>query len=640
MDMKYDRIMEIDNPASIKDLNYDELAKLAYELREYLIDIVSKNGGHLASNLGVVELTLAIHKVFSSPKDKIIWDVGHQAYVHKLLTGRAEQFKTLRKYNGISGFPKRSESDHDVFNTGHSSTSISAAVGFSQARDLKGKDNNVIAVIGDGALTAGMAFEALNYAGHMKNNLIVILNDNEMSISHNIGALSSYLTRIRIDPTYSRLKDDVETILKNIPAIGKSLAKTAERAKGSLKYLLVPGMLFEELGFKYFGPIDGHNIPQTVYTLNMAQKVSGPKLIHVITKKGKGYLYAEKTPDRFHGVGKFDKKTGKAIKSQKSLSYSEVFGDTLCALSKKNSKLIAITAAMPDGTGLKKFAQQYPNRFFDVGIAEQNAVTMAAGMAAEGFIPVVAIYSTFLQRAYDQIIHDVCLQNFHVIFAIDRAGLVGEDGETHHGAFDISYLRPIPNITIMAPKDEHELSGMLKTAISLSNPVAIRYPRGTGIGINSINKAEWPYIKVGKGEKLIKGKDINILAVGSTVYPALKASEILKSDYNILAGVVNIRFIKPLDDELLKEIYADSKLMVTVEENAIQGGFGSAILEFFEQEKIHDVKLARLGIPDTFINHGTREQLLDNIGISPNKIVASVLSLLRGEGYETKKDET
>ena len=541
MSIEYNLIKCVNSPEDIKRLSYTELEILSQEIRQYIIDTVSANGGHLASNLGVVELTIALHKVFSSPEDKIIWDVGHQSYVHKLITGRFKQFRTLRKYDGISGFPKRTESVHDVFNTGHSSTSISAAVGFAQARDLKGEKNEVIAVIGDGALTGGMSFEALNYAGHIKSNLIVILNDNEMSISHNIGALSSYLTRLRIDPTYSKLKTDIETILKNIPAIGKKLAKTAERAKDGLKYLLVPGILFEELGFKYFGPIDGHNISQMISTLEMAKKSSGPKLIHVITKKGKGYPYAERNPDYYHGVGPFNKKTGRSLNKTKFLSYSEVFGETLCALGAENEKIIAVTAAMSDGTGLKKFSQKFPDRFFDVGIAEQNAVTMAAAMAAEGFIPVVAIYSTFLQRAYDQILHDVCLQDLHVIFAIDRAGIVGEDGETHHGVFDMSYLRHIPNIVLMAPKDENELSSALKTAINISNPVSIRYPRGTGIGINDINKKNGT-IEIGKGEILRKGEDVNILSIGSTVYPSLVASDILKMNYGINACVANLRF--------------------------------------------------------------------------------------------------
>lgn len=637
MRIEYNLIKHINSPDDLKRLSNTELITLSREIRQKILDIVSTNGGHLASNLGVVELTIALHKVFSSPKDKIIWDVGHQSYVHKLITGRFEQFKTLRKYEGISGFPKRTESLHDVFNTGHSSTSISAAVGFAQARDLKGEENDVIAVIGDGALTGGMSFEALNYAGHIKSNLIVILNDNEMSISHNIGALSSYLTRLRIDPTYSKLKTDIETILKNIPAIGKSLAKTAERAKDSLKYLFVPGILFEELGFKYFGPIDGHNMSQMITTLEMAKKSNGPKLIHVITKKGKGYPYAEKNPDYYHGVGPFDKKSGKTFKKTKLLSYTDVFGETLCTLGMENDKIIAITAAMSDGTGLRTFSQKFPHRFFDVGIAEQNAVTMAAAMAAEGFIPVVAIYSTFLQRAYDQILHDVCLQGLHVIFAIDRAGIVGEDGETHHGVFDMSYLRHIPNIIVMAPKDEYELRSMLKTAVNISDPVAIRYPRGIGIGISDINEKELKQIRIGEGEILRKGKDVNILAIGSSVYPSLMAYDILKKYYNINACVANLRFLKPLDNNLLKEVSKNSNYILTVEENVLQGGFGSAVLEFYEQEKINDIKLKRIGIPDVFIKHGTREQLLEIVGITPEKIVESVIRLLRGESCGFKE---
>lgn len=630
-------LKRIKSPEDLKKMSYNDLEILAEEIRRYILEVVSKNGGHLASNLGVVELTIALHKVFSSPRDKIIWDVGHQSYVHKLLTGRFDEFSKLRQYKGISGFPKRKESIHDIFETGHSSTSISAAVGFAHIRDLTEEKYEVIAVIGDGALTGGMAFEALNYAGHVKKDFIVILNDNEMSISPNIGGLSSYLTRLRADPAYYKLKSDVEYILNNIPAIGKSVAKTIERVKGSLKYFLVPGMLFEELGFKYFGPLDGHNIKQVVSTLEMAKKTKGPKIIHVITKKGKGYRFAEENPDYFHGIAPFDIDTGRVIKPKKGPSYSEVFGDFLCTLAEGNDKIVAITAAMPDGTGLKKFSQRFPNRFFDVGIAEQHAVTMAAAMAMEGFIPVVAIYSTFLQRAYDQIIHDVCLQNLPVIFAVDRAGIVGEDGETHHGVFDLSFLRHIPNMVVMSPKDESELKSMLITAVKSSSPVAIRYPRGSGIGVDK-NQDINP-IEIGRGEILRKGKDINILSIGSMVYPSLEAAKML-TDHGIDACVVNCRFLKPIDGELLKRLAEISPYFITVEENALQGGFGSAVLEFFERENLFDLKIKRLGIPDKFLLQGPRELLLKEIDLTPEGIVNDVLTILRSENFGREKTKT
>jgi len=481
--MELDFLEAINNPKDIKKLNLAQLEKLAIEIRTEILSVVANNGGHLAPNLGVVELTLAIHSVYSSPIDKIVWDVGHQAYVHKLITGRKGIFPTLRKYNGLSGFPKRSESCHDVFDAGHSSTSISAALGLAKARDLKGDKYKVVAVIGDGAMTGGMAFEALNHAGHLSTDLTVILNDNEMSIAQNVGAMSAYLNRVRIDPFYTKRKEDLEILLKKIPAIGSTMIKVADRLKDSLRYLLVPGMLFEELGFKYFGPVNGHDINELKTVLQNAKHMNKPVLVHVITKKGKGYLPAEENPDKFHGIGPFDMKTGQAYKESKNPSYTSIFSDTLVKLGETNPKILAFTAAMGEGTGTTSFAKRFPKRSFDVGIAEQHAVTMAAALALEGFKPFVAIYSTFLQRAYDQIVHDVALQNAPVVFALDRAGIVGEDGPTHHGVFDISYLRHIPNFIIMAPKDENELQHMLYTASVYNGPVAIRYPRGNGLGV-------------------------------------------------------------------------------------------------------------------------------------------------------------
>ncbi|MDK2835426.1 MAG: 1-deoxy-D-xylulose-5-phosphate synthase [Thermosediminibacterales bacterium] len=611
---------KINSPQDLKNLSIDELEKLKSEIREELLEIVSKTGGHLASNLGVVELTIALHRVFESPKDKLIWDVGHQSYVHKLLTGRKKWFNTLRQYNGISGFPKRSESIHDVFETGHSSTSISAAVGMALARDLNSEKYSVVSIIGDGALTGGMAFEALNYAGHLNTDLIVVLNDNEMSISNNVGGLSSYLTRIRTDPAYYRVKADTEFLLKKIPAIGKTVAKTVERLKDSVKYFLVPGMLFEELGFTYLGPVDGHNIKNLIESLKMAKKTKGPVLLHVITSKGKGYKLAEENPNKFHGISPFNIKTGELLK-KKGKTYSQIFGNTLVELAKANKKIVAITAAMPDGTGLKEFSHQFPDRFFDVGIAEQHATTMAAGLAAQGFKPVVAIYSTFLQRAFDQIIHDVCLQNLSVVFAVDRAGIVGEDGETHHGVFDLSYLKMIPNMVVMAPKDENELREMLLTAVEYNGPIAIRYPRGSVLNVEM--DAEIRKIDIGKAEILKSGNDAAIIAIGSMVYPSLKAAEFLeKSGINV--AVINSRFVKPLDEKLLTSIARKVKKIVTVEENSLIGGFGSAVLELLEKNRLFDIKIERMGLPDEFIKHGSRDILLKTYGLTSGDIIKKV----------------
>lgn len=617
-----DSILEkIDQPQDLKKLSAAEIERLANEIRQLIIQTVAKTGGHLAPNLGVVELTLAIHRIFNSPRDKIVWDVGHQAYVHKILTGRRQQFGTLRTLGGLSGFPKRSESEHDAFGAGHSSTSISAALGIALARDLKQEQYQVLAVIGDGSLTGGQAYEALNHAGHSGTKLIVALNDNEMSIAKNVGAMSDYLTKLRSDPAYSRMKRDIEYLLRRIPAIGDSVAKTLERAKDSLKYFLVPGMIFEELGFTYIGPIDGHNVAKLCEALQAAKAIEGPVLVHVITQKGRGYGPAESNADKFHGTGPFCVNTGEIIKNGNAApTYTSVFGQSLLELANQDPRIVAITAAMPEGTGLKSFAQKFPQRFFDVGIAEPHAVTLAAAMASQGMKPVVAIYSTFMQRAYDQIIHDICLQNLPVVLCLDRAGIVGEDGATHQGVFDLSYLRAVPNLTIMAPQDENELRHMLYTAIQSDSPTAIRYPRGSGRGT-----ALEPYrtIDIGKAEILKKGKDLVLLAIGSMVGAAEQASGIL-SRQGISAYVVNARFVQPLDQALLQSLARETGFLVTVEDNVLAGGFGAAVAEYINDQHWHWVKLFRLGLPPQFIEHGKRDELLAKYGLQPEGIVRQV----------------
>lgn len=616
----------VNSPADLKKLKLKELETLAQEIRELIINVISQRGGHLASSLGVVELTLALHSVFDAPRDRIIWDVGHQCYAHKIITGRREKFASIRSYNGISGFPKRSESHYDAFGVGHSSTSISAALGMAKARDLKGEKYHVLAVIGDGALTGGMALEALNHAGEINTDLIVVLNDNEMSINQNVGGLPSYLARVRTDPKYSRLKEDVEHLLARIPAIGKTVVRSAERLKDSLKYLLVPGVLFEELGFTYLGPIDGHNIFRLQELFRQAQGIRGPVLLHVVTRKGKGYNPAEENPHLFHGAGPFEQKSGNFLQlNGKNPSYSEIFGSTLVDLASANPLLVALTAAMAEGTGLEKFSLKYPERFFDVGIAEQHAVTMAAGFAAEGFKPVVAIYSTFLQRAYDQILHDVCLQNLPVVFAIDRAGLVGEDGETHNGLFDFAYLRPMPGIVLMAPAHGAELKAMLKAALSLESPAAIRYPKGDAPAPLRPAFAE---ILPGKGELLQEGEDILILPVGSMVLPALKAGEIL-SQQGIQSCIINPRFVKPLDRDLICHWAEKCRKVLTVEEHVIHGGFGSAVLEMFAEEGLNNLEVKCLGFPDPFTGQGSRSHLLELHGLSPEGITRKAIDILR-----------
>ncbi len=617
----------IQGPADLKQLPLEQLAGLAEEIRSFLLSTVSETGGHLGSNLGAVELTLALHYCFCTPADKIVWDVGHQAYIHKILTGRREMFYTQRQYKGISGFPKRSESEHDAFGVGHASTSISAALGMVVADDLDQRKNRVIAVIGDGSMTGGIAFEGLNQAGHLKKNLIVILNDNEMSISKNVGAFSSFVSRKMTTRHFRELKREMKDLLTNIPAFGKDILKFARRAENSLKGFLTPGALFEALGFDYIGPIDGHNLAGLIEVFNHAGEFDGPLLIHVMTTKGKGYLPAEETPDKFHGVGAFDLTTGKSPPKSSSVSYTEVFGRTLVDLARDDQKIIAITAAMPDGTGLNYFAEAMPDRFFDVGIAEQHGVCFAAGLAADGYKPVVAIYSSFMQRAYDQVFHDICLQNLPVVIAMDRAGLVGDDGPTHHGVFDLSFLRHLPGLTFMAPKDENELGRMLKTALNLNKPVAIRYPRGAGYGV-SLDKTVQP-LPIGKGELLREGADLTIIGIGSTVIPALKAAELLASSEGISAAVVNARFIKPLDAELILGQARFTSKIITVEENVIQGGFGSAVLELLHDNGLGHTKVRRLGIADMYVEQGSQAQLRKDVGIDAEGIAASAKAFIK-----------
>jgi 1-deoxy-D-xylulose-5-phosphate synthase len=597
-------IEKINSPDHIKALSIDQLNELSEEIREIIIETVSTNGGHLASNLGAIDLTVALHYIFNSPEDKIIWDVGHQSYAHKLLTGRFDRFSTIRKQDGLSGFPKIKESPHDAFGTGHSSTSISAALGILEARDQRNEDFKVIAVIGDGAMTAGLAFEGLNHAGHLKKDLIVILNDNEMSISPNVGALSAYLRRMMMGDLYTKFKKETKHILERIPGFGEPVLKIAQKAEETVKGLVVPGLLFEELGFEYVGPIDGHRIDMLVETMERFKDFPDPVLIHTITKKGKGYEPAEKNPSIFHGIGPFDVDTGELKPSGKK-SYSAIFGECLTELAGDDENIVAITAAMTEGTGLSEFVRKFPKRFYDVGIAEPHAATFAAGLATRGLKPVVAIYSTFLQRSYDEIIHDICLQNLPVVFAIDRAGIVGDDGPTHNGTFDISYLRHIPNLIVMAPKDGNELRSMLKTALLTDSPSAIRYPRGSVVDIDE--KKEIDSIPIGRAELLREGDDILILAIGNTVKPSLDASALI-ADAGINASVINARFVKPLDTGLILDQVR-------------------SVLEEIAKADIDGVKLKILGIPDRFIEQGSQNALRKTLGIDAEGIARKALQL-------------
>lgn len=618
----------IKSPQDLKKFPRVGLHEVAAEIREVIINTVSSNGGHLASSLGAVELAIAIHYVFNSPEDRIIWDVGHQSYAHKILTGRLDRFPTVRKFNGLSGFTKKSESPHDAFTTGHSSTSISAGLGMSCARHIKNKKDRskVICVIGDGSMTAGLAYEGLNQAGDSGRDLIVILNDNDMSISENVGALSSFLSRTFTQKRLLEFRKTFGEFLKALPGIGDDIYQIAKRSEESFKTFVTPGMLFEAFNFEYFGPIDGHRLNHLIDILENIKAVNEPVLLHVITRKGKGYEPAESNPTFFHGVPAFDIDSGETRTSGSAIpTYTQVFGDKMTELATKNPKVIAVTAAMPEGTGLSEFARKFPDRFFDVGIAEQHGVTFAAGLAAEGMKPVVAIYSTFLQRAYDQIIHDVCIDRYPVVFAIDRGGIVGEDGPTHHGLFDFSYLRPMPGMTIMAPKDENEFVAMLETAVNSDFPAAIRYPRGKGTGTR-INTEPDP-VEIGKAEILGEGTDILVLAIGQTVSEALKAAEVL-SEKNISACIVNARFLKPLDSELICTLAKKIPNIITIEDHARMGGFGSAVLECLSDNGISDVNVERIGYPDIFIEHGSQKELRQKYGVCSEGVIETALKMI------------
>jgi len=615
---------KINSPDDLKRLVLPELETLSDEIRTLIIEVVSKNGGHLSSSLGVVELTLALHYVFDTPVDKIIWDVGHQCYTHKIITGRREKFRTLRQDNGISGFPSRQESVYDVFNTGHASNSISIAVGLSEAKKKMNQSHKIVTVIGDGSLTGGMSFEALNHAGHLKSDIIVILNDNEMSISKNIGALSSHLSRIMTGEFVSNAREELKKMLKNIPALGDKVYKAAKHIEESIKGFVTPGIIFEQLGFQYFGPVDGHNLNYLIETFKNIKRLKGPIFVHIVTKKGRGYIHAEDDPAKFHGISKFEVETG-APSADKTEAYTDIFGDAIIELAEKYDKIIAITAAMGLGTGLEKFSKRFPDRFFDIGIAEQHGVTFAAALALGGLKPFVAIYSTFLQRSYDQIILDVCLQGLPVVFAVDRSGIVGQDGPTHHGAFDITYFRHIPNMILMAPKDGEELRHMLYSAYMYDKPTAIRYPRGKVHGPKTFNGFE--EIPIGTWEKLRDGDDLAIIACGNTVYPSIQAATELAAE-GIQCTVINGRFIKPMDKDMLFETACSNKRILTVEENTLVGGFGGGIMELLSDEGIY-ASVRRLGMPDKFLTYGTQETLRGKVGLTSEGIKNTIRKWLK-----------
>ena len=613
-------IEQINSPEDIKKLNINEKKQLAEEIRKYILEVVSENGGHLASNLGVVELTIALHSIFNVPNDKIVWDVGHQTYVHKIITGRREELKNIRKLDGIAGFPKTKESKSDCFNTGHSSTSISAALGMARARDLKGQNNSVIAVIGDGALTGGMALEALNDAGFSKCKMTVILNDNEMSISPNIGGLNKFLGKLRTKKLYTRTNNLVKRKMNKIPIVGKPAVRIIQKIKRAIKQLVIQRMFFEDIGFTYLGPVDGHNIEELESILMTSKEVRGPVLIHVLTKKGKGYEIAENNPDKFHATGPFDIETGKS-KKEKKPDYSKIFGEKLVELANDNDKIVAITASMKDGTGLTKFKQEFPYRFFDVGIAEQHTVTLAAGMAQEGLIPVVPIYSSFYQRAYDQVIHDVAMQDLHVIMCVDRAGIVGADGETHQGTLDMAFFRLVPNLVIMAPKDFKELEDMLEFAVELKKPITIRYPRG---GEDSKIKFEiHNKIELGKSEILQEGKDVTIIAIGKMVAKAMNVANGLKED-EIDAEVINARFLKPFDEKTIKQSIEKTKNVITIEDGTEINGLATVIKELIIDNNISDVKIKTYAYPDKYIQHGSVDELEKIYGLDEQKIIKDI----------------
>lgn len=624
MDLK-----SIKDPKFLKELSNEQLEQLASEIRDFLINSLAKTGGHLAPNLGVVELTLALHKAFDSPKDKFLWDVGHQSYVHKILTGRAKDFDTLKQYKGLSGFPKRNESEHDHWETGHSSTSLSAAMGMAVARDLNKEDHYIVPIIGDGALTGGMALEALNHIGNENKNLIVILNDNEMSIAPNVGALHHVLGRLRSANKYRKFKEEVESFMKKIPAVGGKIAQTAERIKDGMKSVVVPGIFFEELGFTYYGPVDGHNFDNLFENIQYAKKTKGPVLVHVITKKGKGYHPAESdTVGTWHGVGPYKIESGEALKKKANgPSWSKVISDALSKIARTNEKVVAITPAMTVGSKLEDFKNEFPDRLFDVGIAEQHAATFAAGLATQNMKPFLSIYSTFLQRAYDQVVHDVCRQNLNVVFGIDRAGLVGADGETHQGVFDIAFLRHIPNMVIMMPKDENEGQHMVYTAINYNDgPIALRYPRGNALGIEM--DKEFKSIPIGTWEVLKQGNDAVILTFGTTIPLALEASAQLEA-LGMSVRVVNARFIKPLDESMLQDIFKQEIPILTIEEHVLQGGFGSAVLEYAEEAGFHNTVIDRMGIPDKFVEHGSVSELWEEVGLTTEQAVSKLKKFAR-----------
>ena len=627
---------QIHGTDDLRSLDRSELTALADEIRDEIIDVVSRCGGHLASNLGVVELTIALHWVFDPAKDRLIWDVGHQSYSHKILTGRRHGFQALRQLGGLSGFPRREESACDVFGTGHAGTSISSALGIAEAKSIKGERAKVIAVIGDGSMTAGLAFEGLNQAGILDRDLIVVLNDNEMSISPNVGALSSYLSRVMTGQVVNRFRNEMKSFLRTMPGIGQSVYRWAKHSEEFFKGFLTPGVLFEQLGFQYVGPIEGHRLDHLIETFKNVKGMEGPILVHVITKKGKGYGPAEADPAGFHGVGAFDRTSGQSVVRKGPKTYTHVFGRTLCRIAQRDKRVVAITAAMPSGTGLEAFSHKYPDRFYDIGIAEQHAVTFAAGLAAEGLRPFVAIYSSFLQRAYDQIVHDVCLQNLPVRFALDRGGVVGEDGPTHHGVFDFSYLRHIPNMVIMAPKDENELQHMVETARTSEGPIAFRYARGKGCGVPLDRRLKG--IDIGKAEILREGDAAAIVAIGSTVVPSLEAAERL-SQSGIHAAVVNARFVKPLDGDLICRLAEASGRIMTVEENVLEGGFGSAVLELLQARGLWSIDVRRLGISDVFVEHGSREALCHIHGLDSEGILSAVMAWL-GTGKRPEKKTT
>ena len=600
----------------IKKLNWDEMDVLAAEIRQFLVENISKTGGHLASNLGVVELTMAMHLAFSLPKDKMIWDVGHQSYTHKILTGRKDGFKHLRQFGGMSGFPKRNESNCDAFDTGHSSTSISAGLGYVEAREILGEDYRVVSVIGDGSLTGGMAYEPLNNAAHLKSNYIVVLNDNNMSISENVGGMHMYLDGLRTTDLYNNMKKGVTNVLNKIPGVGERLVNNIRKTKNSIKQLFVPGMLFDDMGITYLGPVDGHDVKKLYRVFKEAQKMDNAVLVHVLTEKGKGYAPAELNPSRFHGIAPFDLETGNVLDKKKKDTYTDVFSEIMCDLGKKEPKLVAITAAMKDGTGLSKFQENYPDRFFDVGIAEQHAVTFAAGMAAAGLKPVVAVYSAFLQRGYDQIVHDVCMQKLPVIFAIDRAGLVGSDGETHQGAYDVAYLNHIPNMTILAPKNRWEFAKMMEWAVRHSGPVAIRYPRGNVFeGLQDFNQP----IACGSSEVIYKESDIAVLSVGHMMEVAENVWKSLK-EKGYQCSLINSRFVKPMDTDILHELAQEHKLFVTIEEAAVSGGYGAEVVKYIAEQRLN-VEVVVNGIPDAYIEHGNIGLLRKKIHLDADSIV-------------------